>query len=234
MTHEHTEGAFQLHPSWNHPCVPHSEAAAGFTLSHKPVLQLNTLHSKYFTGCSQQLWLCILTIRPPCWEYTSSLEQAELFLYIAHLFLIFFCLISNHFRKSFWQLLNRSLCVCFLHSRTECKCWAEGRTLTASEHFPHWTPEGGGGKDKWQGSRRTASKALKELIGHPSQIHFCNWTKTNSGTLSGDGAAEERLGRGNTSYRGKDPSALSARWILASSTFCLLKLFRLERTLRII
>lgn len=109
--HMPTEGAFQLHPSWNHLCVPHSEAAAGFALSHKPALQLNTLHSKYFTDCSQQLWVCILTIRPPCWECTSSLEQAELFLCIAHLFLIFFCLISNHFWKSFRQLLNTSLSV---------------------------------------------------------------------------------------------------------------------------
>lgn len=134
-------------------------------LSHKPALQLSTLHSKYFTGCSLQLWVCISTIRPPCWECTSSLEQAELFLYITHLSLIFLCLISNHFWKSFQQLLNTSLSVAGMLSAqgTECKCWAEGRMLTASEHFPHWTPEGGGGKDKWQGSWRTLQKPWRSL-----------------------------------------------------------------------
>lgn len=201
MAQKHTEGAFQLHPPWNHPCVPHWKAAAGFTLSHKPALQLNTLHSKYFTGCSLQLWVCISTIRPPCRECTSSSEQAEHFLYITHLFLIFSAWLvitsENPFDSSWIQALV--LQGCFLHSGTEWKSWA-GFRRNADSIWALSSLDTRGRRRKGQvtGKLKTASKALKELIRHPSQIHFCNRTKINSGALSGDGAAEERLGRGDT------------------------------------
>lgn len=205
------------------PCVPHSEAAAGFALSH----QLNTLLSKYFTGCSQQLCVCILTIRPPCWECTSSLEQAELFLYIAHLFLIFFCLISNHFEHPFSSSWIQALASqgCFLHSGTECKL---GWRKDADSSWALSSLDTRGRRRKGQ-----VTEKLKNSFKSPEGAYQ---TPEPNTFLQSHQNKERRLvwgwccwgetwqGQHEVKLQGKDPSAaaLRARWISASSTFVFL------------